>query len=313
MTPGGPRVLVLYGGDDAEAAVSRASGPEVARALADAGLPVRTVDLARGDAAALDAALAAAPGDPGEDVVFPVLHGPWGEGGPLQALLEDRGLAFVGAGARAAATCMDKQRTKELAAGAGVPVVEGGVVGPGDEPPVPPPAVVKPVDDGSSVDLVMADDEASLRAAIRHVAGRRGRALVERRVVGRELTVGLLDGSPLPVVEIVPAGGFYDYAAKYERADTLYVTAPPDLPEAVVAAAMDGARRTWRAVGARDLARVDFMVEDGVPRLLEVNAMPGFTARSLFPRAAAAAGYDLPRLTRRLVELAAARGAGVPG
>ncbi len=311
MTTDGPRVLVLYGGDDAEATISRTSGTEVAAALRAAGLGVRAVDLPRCDAAVLEAALPSGrpDGDAGLEVVFPVLHGPWGEGGPLQALLEAHGLPFVGTGAAAAATCMDKQRAKDVVAAAGVPVIDGGVVGPGDEPPVPAPAVVKPVDDGSSVDLVIAEDEASLRAAIRAVAGRRGRALVERRIVGRELTVGLLDGVALPVVEIVPSGGAYDYAAKYERADTRYVTSPSDLPAAVAAAAADAARRSWDALGLRDLARADFMIDDDVPRLLEVNTMPGFTARSLLPRAARAAGYDLPALTRRLVELAAARAA----
>ena len=106
----------------------------------------------------------------------------------------------------------------------------------------------------------------------------------------------------------MPASGLYDYQAKYERADTRYLVAPEDLPAEVVAAAAEAARRAWSAVEARDLARVDFIIDGGIPRMLEVNTMPGFTARSLLPRAARAAGYDLPRLTSRLVDLAAARG-----
>jgi D-alanine-D-alanine ligase len=299
------RVLVLFGGDDAEAPISRLSGRAVADALLAAGRHVRAVDLPRGDAESLDAALAA--GD--EDVVFPALHGPWGEGGPLQDLLAARGRAFVGADAETARLCMDKQRTKERAAAAGVPVIEGGVVGPGEPSPVPPPAVVKPVDDGSSVDLVLADDAAALAEALARITARRGRVLVERRIRGREITVGMLNGTALPLVEIVPAAGAYDYAAKYERADTRYRTAPDDLPAAVADAAVRAAETVWAALGLRDLARVDFMVDGDTPRLLEVNTMPGFTARSLLPRAAAAAGYDLPRLTAHLADLAAARGA----
>jgi D-alanine-D-alanine ligase len=299
-----PLVLVLLGGDEAEAAVSRLSGAAVADALREAGRRVRVHDLPRADAASLAEAIDAGP----VDVVFPVLHGPWGEGGPLQDLLAGRGLPFVGCDAAAARRCMDKQQAKQLAAAAGVPVIEGGVVQAGDPSPVPPPAVVKPVDDGSSVDLWMAEDDESLEQAIAAVTARRGRALVERRVRGREITVGLLEGEPLPVIEIVPAAGPYDYQAKYERADTQYRVAPVDLPAEVVAAASDAARRVWDAVGARDLARVDFLVDAGVPRMLEINTMPGFTARSLLPRAARAAGYDLPRLAARLVDLAAARG-----
>lgn len=300
-------ILVLFGGHDAEAPISRLSGRAVADALVAAGRVVRVVDLARGDAAHLDAALAA--GTSPAEVIFPALHGPWGEGGDLQELLAARGRAFVGADAEVARLCMDKQRTKERAADAGVPIIEGGVVGPGEPSPVPPPAVIKPVDDGSSVDLVLVDDAVALAEALARITARRGRVLVERRIRGREITVGMRDGAALPIVEIVPAAGTYDYAAKYERADTRYRTAPDDLPAAVTAAAVRSAETVWTALGLRDLARVDFMVDGDTPRLLEVNTMPGFTARSLLPRAAAAAGYDLPRLTAHLVDLAAARGA----
>lgn len=297
-------VLVLLGGDEAEAPVSRVSGAAVAAALTEAGRRVRVHDLPRADAVSLHEAVDAGP----VDVVFPVLHGPWGEGGPAQELLAARGLPFVGCDAAAARRCMDKQVTKQLAAEVGVAVIEGGVVRAGDPAPVPPPAVIKPVDDGSSVDLWLAEDAPSLQAAMDAVLARRGRALVERWVRGREITIGLLEDRPLPVVEIVPASGLYDYEAKYERADTRYLVAPDDLPREVVAAAEDAAIRIWSAVGARDLARVDFIVEDGVPRMLEVNTMPGFTARSLLPRAALAAGYDLPHLAARLVDMAASRG-----
>ena len=299
-----PQVLVLLGGDEAEAAVSRLSGAAVAEALREAGRRVRVHDLPRADAASLSEAIDAGP----VDIVFPVMHGPWGDGGPLQELLAGLGLPFVGCDAAAARRCMDKHEAKRLAAAAGVPVIEGGVVHPGDSSPVPPPAVVKPVDDGSSVDLWLAEDAEALRRAMDAVITRRGRALVERWIRGREITIGLLEGEPLPVIEIVPASGLYDYQAKYERADTRYLVAPEDLPAEVVAVAAEAARRAWSAVEARDLARVDFIIDGGIPRMLEVNTMPGFTARSLLPRAARAAGYDLPRLTSRLVDLAAARG-----
>lgn len=299
------RLLLLTGGPDAEAPISRAGAAEVGVALEDEpGIEIRTVDLPDGDSDAVRAAVQDEP----TDVVFPLLHGPWGEGGSLQSILAGVGVPFVGCDEQAARVAMNKQTTKDRAAAAGVPIIPGGVVSHGQRSPVAPPAIVKPVDDGSSVGLLVAGDDDELREAIDAVTRTHVQALVERRIVGREITIGLLDGEPLPVVEIVSPGGVYDHDAKYASSETIYRTAPDDLPAGVVRAAEESAREVWTAIGARDLARVDFMIEDGVPYLLEANTMPGFTARSLFPRAAAAAGLPLGALAARLVRGAAARG-----
>lgn len=337
MTAAPLRVLVLDGGPDRERPVSLASGANVAAALAacpDVEVTHRTIDRpSANDLAALVRGHAI-------DVVFPVLHGPWGEGGPLQEALAAVGCAFVGAGDRAATLAMDKARTKALVVEAGVDTAPWCVVeqpadlGPGAA--VRPPLVLKPVDDGSSVDMAFCDDDAQVARALPTLLARRGRLLAERRIVGREVTVGIVgraggdgrDPEALPLVEIVPAGETYDYAAKYERDDTRYRIGhevPPlggvpdrgDVPlEEVVRSA---ALAAWRRVGARDLARVDFLVERGAstpdgddgPRawFLELNTMPGFTSHSLLPMAARAAGLDEPALVRRLVGFAAARAA----
>lgn len=302
------RVLVLGGGPGAEAEVSRRSARAIAAALAAAPAGPRPVsatlvELVDGDPGTLDAVLA----ETRPDVVFPALHGSWGEGGPLQALLEARELPFVGAGSAAAALAMDKARTKAAVAALGVPTPESLVLEPGAACPLEAPLVLKPVDDGSSVDLRICRSRAEIDAARDLLHPRRGRLLAERFVAGRELTVGLLGGEPLAPIEIVPATAFYDYEAKYERNDTQYRVDPADLDPAVRAALADHARAAWRAVEARDLARADFLLEGDRCWFLEINTMPGFTDHSLLPMAARQAGLPMPALCGRLVAAAWAR------
>lgn len=314
-----PHALVFGGGADAERPISLLSAAAVAAGLHASG---------RWDTT--EYALAA--NDPDEvrhvlehhrpDVVLPILHGPWGEGGHLQRHLEAAGVPYVGSRPLAADLAMDKQRTKDAAASVGVPVIDGVVVdaaGGADLPAVAarltarlgPHIVTKPVDDGSSIDLFITEGtEALADVLVRMLAGdppHRRRALVERCVRGRELTVGLVAGEALPIMEIRPAAGVYDFEAKYERHDTQYVV-NPDLPAGVADAAVDAALRVSRALGLRDLARVDFLLDGMTPRLLEANTMPGFTATSLLPQAAAAAGLAMPALCDRLASIARRRG-----
>lgn len=301
-----PSVLVLAGGPDLERPISLASGAAVAAALREAGHAVEYREIERLDGQAL----AGMPGD----VVFPVLHGLWGEGGPLQTLLEDGGRPYVGCGPAAARLAMDKLATKLLAAGAGVPTLPAGVVVPGDPACcLPLPVVVKPVHEGSSIGLMMCRDVDAWDEAARIVGADRtpGRVyMAESLVTGRELAVGLVgDGGggflDLPLIEIVPSGGVYDYEAKYTRGDTRYVVGP-DLPPGLARRVRDAAIAVARAVGLRHLGRVDFLVDaDGGPWMLEVNTMPGFTATSLLPKAAAAAGRPMPELASGIVGLAA--------
>ena len=297
------RVLVLGGGPDAERAVSLRSSAAVAEALRGRGFAVEYRVVDRLDAAGL----AELPGD----VVVPVLHGSWGEGGGLQDLLEASGRAFVGCGARAARIAMDKAATKLAAARVGVRTAAAAIVHPGDAGcPLALPVVVKPVHEGSSVGLHVCRTAEQWAAAhaevVAHAATRA--AMVEEFVPGREVTVGLLgpkeDLTALPVVEICPAEGLYDYAAKYERQDTRYIVGPA-MSGATISRLAEAAVAVGRAIGVRHLSRVDFIVpEGGEPMLLEVNTMPGFTATSLLPKAAAGAGMDFGTLCERLVRLA---------
>lgn len=300
-----PSVAVLGGGPDAEREISLASS----RAVADALGVTHNVRYEVVDRPGADDVRAL-----GVDVVFPVLHGRFGEGGPLQDVLVESGVPFVGCGPSAARLAMDKLATKLVAERADVPTPEAAVFDAGDpNAAIAPPVVLKPTHEGSSVALfVCVDDERWVSARdgaaawVREAPGRT--MLAERFVAGRELTVGLLDRGnglgALAPVEIAPAEGVYDYDAKYGRGDTRYVV-DPDLPAGVGAMLAERALRVARRIGVRHLARVDFMLPEGEePMLLEINTMPGFTARSLLPMSAAHAGLELPDLCAHLVSLA---------
>lgn len=304
-----PSVLVLGGGPDAEREVSLKSAAGVAAGLREAGHAVHEATIG---AATLNE-LAALPGE----VVFPVLHGSWGEGGALQDLLEQSGRPFVGCRAPAARLAMDKVATKLAAAGVGVPTAPGAVLNGADRAcPLPLPVVVKPVHEGSSVGLMMCHGEQDWdRAHGRVRSGEFGGRvfLVESMIRGRELTVGVLGTGAsgleaLPIIEIGPASGVYDYEAKYTRGDTRYLVGP-ELPAGVAEEVSGSALRVARAIGVRHLCRVDFLLDgSGRAWMLEVNTMPGFTATSLLPKAAVHAGVPMAALVSRLVMMAKAEG-----
>lgn len=299
------RVLVLAGGPDAERPVSLLSAAGVASALRASGrfdVIERVIDRPTG------AELSALPGD----VIWPVLHGRFGEGGPLQDLLEAGGRPFVGCGARAARLAMDKVASKAMAQSAGLLVSPTCVLDPSDAGlALPLPVVVKPVFEGSTIGLFVCRTMEQWKAAHRSAAGSGKPYLIEPFVEGRELTLGMLDrgsGSleALPFIEITPAAGLYDYEAKYTRDDTRY-TVGPDLPDVVRRGVEAGTSALARAMGLRHLCRADFLLDDEQRAwFLEVNTMPGFTGHSLVPKAAAAAGLEMPRLCAHVVERALA-------
>ncbi len=302
-------VLVLGGGPDAEREVSLASAGTVAASLRESGscqVVEKTIDRLS------LAELRALPGD----VIAPILHGSFGEGGPLQDLLEADGRPYVGSGPGAARLAMDKLATKLVAAREGIPTAQACVLNAGDAAcPLPFPVVVKPVHDGSSVGLHICAEPrawpAVFASVVEDMRRHPGRVyMVERYIAGKELTVGLIDGQALPIIHIVPADGAYDYEAKYHRDDTRYILDPP-LPPGVAERVRAQSVNLARAMDVRHLARVDFILDDrAIAWLLEVNTMPGFTSHSLVPMASRHAGTDLPTLCRSLVEMAVRDRAG---
>lgn len=303
------KIMVLAGGPDRERPVSLSSGTEVSAALRQAGHEVRQRDIASDDLSCLDEFL-----DWGGDVIFPALHGTWGEGGRLQHILDQRGLPYVGSSAPAAELCMDKHRTKLALAEQHLPTPPHQLLAAGEPISLTPPLVLKPPREGSSIDLLICRNQADVSAGLAELQTRHPRLLVERFIAGREITIGVIEGpgpsEALPPIQIVPATGFYDYAAKYEREDTRYLF-EIDLPSSLLSTMKDMSMRTHSILGCRHLSRVDFIVDEADrPWILEINTIPGFTRHSLLPMAAGQAGMSLPHLYDRLARLALGGGEG---
>ncbi|MFN7315716.1 MAG: D-alanine--D-alanine ligase [Phycisphaerae bacterium] len=298
-----PKVLVLGGGPDSERDVSLQSSQGVADSLIKAGHQVRREVIDRIGVEELRAL--------GGDVIFPVLHGPWGEGGPMQDVLARVGKPYVGCASATARLAMDKMGSKQAAARAGVPTLPAVVLNAkDDEPPLGIPCVVKPIHEGSSVGVHICTTRERWDKGMIAVAAARGQHplrvnMVEQAVVSpREVTVGVLDGQALPVIEIRSAVEFYDYEAKYNRDDTKYVVSP-ELPAGLTQTLQQRALAVAKAIGVRHLCRVDFLLDKaGDAWFLEINTMPGFTSHSLLPMAANAVGLDFAALTSKLVQMA---------
>lgn len=297
-------ITVLAGGPSTEREVSLVSGKAVADALSGLGHKVQVRDISPDDLSALDL---------NADVVFPALHGRFGEDGELQKILEERKIRYVGCGPEASALAMDKAATKRLSSRAGVPTAEWQQVVVQEHRAAlqiwaGKKVVVKPVDQGSSVDTYIVPDAMPLIEAVNRLLDKYGQAMVERFIDGPELTVGVLAGEPLPVIEIVPKAAFYDYQAKYVAEDTQYVV-NPSLPAELLKQAQDLSVIVFNTLGCRDLSRIDWRIEKetGKIYLLEVNTMPGFTSHSLLPKAAAAVGIDFADLCQKLVSMAMSR------
>jgi D-alanine-D-alanine ligase len=259
------------------------------------------------------------------DVVFPVLHGPFGEDGTIQGLFEMAGLPYVGAGVLASAAAMDKEFTKKLLAADGLPVGDLVVLRPGTETLTPAererlglPVFVKPARAGSSIGITRVTDWSALGAAVAAARAHDPKVLVEAAVVGREVECGVLelpDGSlraSLPAeIRIVGGPEFYDFDAKYLD-DVCEFDVPAKLDDDVTERVREAAVAAFRALDCRGLARVDFFVgPDGGPVVNEVNTMPGFTPISMYPRMWSVTGVDYPALLSTLLDTALARGTGL--
>jgi D-alanine-D-alanine ligase len=244
------------------------------------------------------------------DVVFLALHGTYGEDGTVQSRLEELGVPYTGCGPDASRLAFNKVLTKQRCLEEGVPTAPFLLINsPSASWPMgwDPPVVLKPVRQGSSVGLQFVERVADWGKALAESMRHDSEVLMEEKIIGRETTVGILGSAVLPVVEVRPKGGVYDYQTKYTAGTTEYLCPAPFDVESTsrIQAAGLGA---FQAVGGRDYARVDIMVrQDGEPVVLEVNTLPGMTETSLLPKAAAAAGIEYADLCQRMVNLALAR------
>lgn len=288
-------ITVLKGGFSSERAVSLRSGAAIARGLRARGYEVTEVDL-RGPRLELPA---------GTDAVFVALHGRFGEDGGVQRLLERRGMPYTGSDAASCRLAFDKRRTRRALEAAGLPVAPGVAIRSLPKVcPLPLPVVVKPSREGSSVGCHRVRTPGRWARAAADALSFHGEAVVEEFIEGRELTVGVVGGRALPIVEIVAPNGEYSYKAKYTPGMTKYLC-PADLPPRLAERIAACGRAVFRALGASGMGRVDFRLRpDGRFYVLELNSIPGFTETSLLPKAAAAAGIGFAALCERILNLA---------
>ncbi|MEM7525121.1 MAG: D-alanine--D-alanine ligase [Pseudomonadota bacterium] len=293
-----PRVAVLMGGWSAEREVSLVSGAECVTALRAAGYETIEIDADRGLAARLTAE---AP-----DVVFNALHGRGGEDGAVQGLLECLRIPYTHSGVLASALAMDKEKAKRVFAAAGLPVMSGVLATRAEVAaghPLPPPYVVKPYNEGSSVGIYFVHENANGPARLDAAAP--DLLMVEAFAPGRELTVAVMGDRALTVTDIEAATGWYDYDAKYADGGSVH-TVPADLPSPVFEACLDYALRCHNALGCRGVSRTDLRWDEtkGLDGLivLETNTQPGMTPTSLAPEQAAHIGVSFSELCAWMVE-----------
>ncbi len=292
-----PEVAVLMGGMSSEREVSLSSGRMCAAALREAGFAVVEVDAGPDLAERLRA--------DAPDVAFNALHGRWGEDGCVQGILEWLRIPYTHSGVLASALAMDKTRAKAAFRAAGLPVADSVIRAKAeiaDRHVMPPPYVVKPNSEGSSVGVVIVPEGAN--APPRLTEDLPEHLMVEAYAPGRELTVTVMGDRPLAVTDIL-TDGWYDYAAKYSPGGSRHVI-PAEIPRAIAAACLDMALAAHRALGCRGLSRTDFRWDEGRGRdgliVLELNTQPGMTPTSLSPEQAAHCGIGFPALVRWMVE-----------
>ncbi|WP_370457191.1 D-alanine--D-alanine ligase [Salipiger sp. PrR003] len=292
-----PKVAVLMGGPSAEREVSLSSGRECAAALRNEGFEV--IDLDAGPD------LAARLADLSPDVVFNALHGRWGEDGCVQGLLEWMRIPYTHSGVLASAVAMDKERSKQVYRDVGLPVVDSLLASKaevGASHLLPPPYVVKPYNEGSSVGVYLVMDGANQPPQLSEEMPET--VMVETYAPGRELTTTVLGDRALTVTDIITEG-WYDYDAKYKAGGSRHVV-PAEIPQQIFDACLDYALRAHKALGCRGLSRTDFRWDESRGRdglvLLETNTQPGMTPTSLAPEQAQACGMTFGALCRWMVE-----------
>src|ERR1043165_9776834 len=290
------KIAVLMGGPGSEREVSLATGRGVSKALRSLGTEVVDVDVRDKDFEFPDDV----------ELAFLTIHGTFGEDGQLQRILESRRIAYTGEGVEGSETAFDKIRTKKKFQEHGVTTPEWEVIHAAQRPTFPVPIVVKAPRQGSTVGVVIVKNEGQIESAISEAAKS-----------GRELTIGILGDQALPILEIIPKGGFHDFSNKYpflnpQAGGGAEHVCPAKIDAAKTKEIQDLALRAFRAAGLQVYARVDAILsENGQPFILEINNIPGMTEASLLPEAAAAAGISYVDLCARIIELSRARTEGI--
>ena len=297
------KIGVLLGGLSSEREISLRSGEAVYQALVRLGYDVVKIDVGREAAVQLKTA--------GIEIAFLALHGRWGEDGVMQGLLEMMGIPYTGSGVLASSLAMDKYLTKEVLLNEGIPLpahrfldaqsntVEAFVKTFDLKFPV----IVKPSREGSTLGIEIVQDKANLSDALRRGLKYDHRLLVESFIKGVEVTVAILNGKPLPIIEVVPQSGFYDFEAKYTQGKTEYLI-PARISATMVTQLQAYSLKSYYKLGCEGVARADFIIHEATPYFLEINTLPGMTATSLVPKAAFAMGMSFEALVESILETA---------
>src|SRR5438094_6574986 len=297
------KIAVLMGGPSSERDVSLATGHGISKALRSLGAAVVEVDVR-------DATFKL-PDD--VDLAFIALHGTFGEDGQVQQILEERGVVYTGEGVEESRLAFDKIRSKEKFREHGVSTPEWEVIEAHQRPRMQLPIVVKAPRQGSTVGVYIVKKAEELESAIADAAKYDRELLIEKFVPGRELTIGILGDQVLPILEIIPKGGFYDFTNKYpflnpQAGGGAQHVCPAKIEAKLTRKIQDLALRAYRSIGLQVYSRVDVLLpENAEPSVLEVNTIPGMTEASLLPEAAAAAGIKYDELCLRIIELSRAR------
>ena len=305
-TLAGQKIVVLMGGPGSERDVSLATARGVSKTLRTLGAEVVEMDV-RDENFTLPADV---------DLAFLTIHGTFGEDGQLQRILEQRGVAYTGDGAKESEIAFDKIRSKEKFREHGVTTPPWQVVTLGQRPTIPIPLVIKPSRQGSTVGVYIVKNAREIDTAMAEAAKYDEKLLVEKFISGRELTIGILGDQVLPILEIIPKGGFYDFTNKYpflnpQAGGAAEHVCPAKIDPEKTRQIQELALRAYRALGLQVYSRVDVLLpDDGAATVLEVNTIPGMTEASLLPETAAAAGIDYAGLCLRIIQLSRARMGG---
>ncbi|MFH1245627.1 MAG: D-alanine--D-alanine ligase [Candidatus Omnitrophota bacterium] len=304
MEEGLGRIGVLMGGPSSEREISLKSGRAVYQALKEQGLDVVPLEIyTDAEEKIKEADIAAA---------FIALHGKFGEDGRVQKILQDLDIPYTGSGVIASFLCFDKVASRRVLKHCNITVPKYEVLQQAswkkriEEISLNFPVVVKPSNQGSSVGITFVNESSALPAAVEYAFNYDDTALIDEYINGREITVGILDDAPLPVVEIVPKNKFFDFQAKYEKGKTEYIV-PARLSARTAQRAQNIGLLAHRGLGCHSFSRVDMILADEHPVVLEVNSIPGLTATSLLPMAAQAEGIDFGRLCGRILQSAFCR------
>ena len=270
------RVGVLMGGFSSEREISLRSGNAILQSLIRSGYRAKGIDVDRGIVERLR--------QEAIEIGFIALHGRWGEDGTIQGLLEIVGIPYTGSGVLGSAVTMDKALMKLVLESLDVPTPDYAICKSTGDVSVPPPFVVKPAREGSTIGISIVREEKEKQDALGRAFRFDNKLVVEKYVEGRELTVGIVNGATLPIVEVKPASGFYDFTAKYTKGKTEYLV-PAVLNQEIEQKAFDQAMRIWNHCELAGCVRIDMLLDKDVPNVIDVNTSPGMTESSLVPKA----------------------------